>query len=85
MRPGIDWQDLCLRVARTEPWAWVGRLEELVGLVMRSRGPECAVGSVCRVEPVTAPAFLAEVVGFRRDQVLLMPYGEARGCNPGSR
>lgn len=83
MRPGIDWQELCERVARTEPWARVGRLEELVGLVLRSRGPECAVGGICRVEPpAPAPPFLAEVVGFRQEQVLLMPYGEARGVQP---
>ncbi|MCL6620862.1 MAG: FliI/YscN family ATPase [Syntrophobacterales bacterium] len=83
MTTGIDWHNLCERVAHTEPWAWVGRLEELVGLVLRSRGPECAVGSICRVvPPVPARPFGAEVVGFRQDQVLLMPYGEARGVRP---
>lgn len=83
MNRGIDWQALCEQVASTEPWAWVGRLEELVGLVLRSRGPECAVGSICQIRP-PAPAlpFLAEVVGFRQEQVLLMPYGEARGVRP---
>ncbi len=83
MNGRIDWQTLCEQVARTEPWAWVGRLEELVGLVLRSRGPECAVGAICRVEPPPPAApFFAEVVGFRQEQVLLMPYGEARGVRP---
>jgi len=84
MRPeGLDWEDLCRRAAQADPLARVGRLQELVGLVLRSRGPECAVGSLCRVAPPPPAApFFAEVVGFQREQVLLMPYGEARGVRP---
>jgi flagellum-specific ATP synthase len=44
------------------------------------------VGAVCKVHPLQGghPA-LAEVVGFRGEQTLLMPLGELRGVGPGSR
>jgi flagellum-specific ATP synthase len=57
-----------------------------VGLVLKSRGPECPVGSICRLE-LSAPgkAVQAEVVGFRQQQVLLMPYGDPQGIRPQTR
>lgn len=79
----LDWGRLRRRVEEMEPLAAVGHIQELVGLVLKSRGPECAVGSICRLDQSAAgAALLAEVVGFRQDQVLLMPYGEIRGVRP---
>lgn len=79
----IDWQHLSRRVAAVEPLALAGRVQELVGLIVKSRGPECPVGSICRLSsPLLASGLLAEVVGFRQDQVLLMPYGEVQGLGP---
>ncbi len=79
----LDFQELRRRVEQAEPLAAVGRLQELVGLVLKSRGPECAVGSICSLDhPASGAVSLAEVVGFRQGQVLLMPYGELRGIRP---
>jgi flagellum-specific ATP synthase len=58
----------------------------MVGLVISSRGPQSAVGGVCKVQMSSSgPPILAEVVGFRRQEVLLMPYGEVRGIRPQAR
>jgi flagellum-specific ATP synthase len=69
-----------------EPYSLTGRVQEMVGLVISSRGPQSAVGGVCKVQmpPPQAP-ILAEVVGFRRREALLMPYGEVRGIRPQAR
>ena len=53
-----------------------GHVTQLIGLVIESAGPMCAVGDVCRIEPTSGDAILAEVVGFRGDCVLLMPLRE---------
>lgn len=81
--PTIDWQHLKDTVSRLVPFAFTGKVQEMVGLVIVSKGPQSAMGSVCRLEipPPQAPV-LAQVVGFRQGRVLLMPYGEARGIGP---
>lgn len=61
-----------------------GRVAQMIGLVIESRGPMAAVGDVCRVESSTNPeGVLAEVVGFRNENLLLMPLGEIAGIYPG--
>jgi len=82
----IDWQGLHAAVGQTTPYALTGRVQEMVGLVITSRGPECAVGRICEIEmpPPEAP-ITAEVVGFRQGEVLLMPQGEVRGIRPQAR
>ena len=63
-----------------------GRVEQVVGLVIESSGPAVSVGEACWVTPADEKnqPVLAEVVGFRRHHVLLMPLGEMRGLGPGS-
>ena len=64
----------------------VGRVTDLVGMVIEAGGLEAPVGSLCRVEASRhEPPVLCEVVGFRGDSLLIMPYGDARGVARGSR
>ena len=62
-----------------------GRVVQMIGLVIESRGPMAAIGDICRIESSSDPAgVLAEVVGFRSENLLLMPLGELHGIYPGS-
>ncbi len=62
-----------------------GRVVQLTGLVIESEGPLAAVGEVCRIESARHDGVtLAEVVGFRNHNLLLMPLGEVHGIHPGS-
>lgn len=82
----IDWGGLEGSLTELDPYSLTGRVQEMVGLVISSRGPQSAVGGVCKVQmSASEPPILAEVVGFRRHEVLLMPYGEVRGIRPQSR
>jgi flagellum-specific ATP synthase len=82
----LDWQNLHRSLEEVETFAYTGRVEEMVGLVIKSRGPHGPVGAVCRMELPSSPAAVpAEIVGFRQDQVLLMPYGDVRGIKPQTR
>lgn len=60
-----------------------GVVTQVTGLVIEGSGPTMPVGS--RVTIVTERGkVLAQVVGFRSDRVLLMPYAETHGIRPGA-
>ena len=63
-----------------------GKVTKVVGLVVEGRGIKAPLGSVCQLLPDEAgrQVINAEVVGFRDDVMLLMPYGEMRGIRLGS-
>lgn len=81
----INWPHLYAVLEETNPYALTGMVQGMVGLVITSKGPECAVGRICEIEMPPDKPISAEVVGFRQDEVLLMPYGEVRGLRPQSR
>lgn len=63
----------------------IGKVTQVTGFLIAGFIPEVSVGSVCEIYPNSgAPPFLAEVVGFRDREVLLMPLGEMRGLGLGS-
>ncbi|MEC9488392.1 MAG: FliI/YscN family ATPase [Halanaerobium sp.] len=62
-----------------------GKIEQVIGLVLESRGPRVQVGELCEVHTNGRQPLLAEVVGFRENRILLMPLGEIDGVGPGSR
>jgi len=67
-----------------------GKVIQVVGMVVEASGPSAPVGDVCLVYPTgnsfdRENAVACEVVGFREDRILLMPYGNIRGIHPGSR
>ncbi len=69
----------------TESIKMSGKVTQVIGLVIESKGPNVSLGELCyiksrfqNVEPIPA-----EVVGFREGLVLLMPIGEMQGIGPG--
>ncbi|MCG9894948.1 MAG: FliI/YscN family ATPase, partial [Fimbriimonadaceae bacterium] len=72
-------------LAKTARFERLGRVEQVVGLVLESRGPVSRVGDVCLVQAENGRNIPCEVVGFRNDRILMMPLGEMTGIRPGSR
>src|SRR5882757_2274872 len=63
----------------------IGKVTQVTGFLICGYIPEVSLGTVCEIFPNSgAPSFLAEVVGFRDREVLLMPLGEMRGIGMGS-
>ena len=61
----------------------LGRVTDVVGLVIESNGPNAKIGDVCMIQ--TGDSELScEVVGFRGDRTLLMPLGELEGIRVGA-
>ena len=62
-----------------------GRVTELVGLVAKAAIPNVKVGELCLIETDGGQSVIkAEVVGFKENEVLLMPLGNLEGIAPGS-
>ncbi|MCW5809092.1 MAG: hypothetical protein KIT31_42455, partial [Deltaproteobacteria bacterium] len=59
-----------------------GRVEEVTGLVVRATVPGVALGEIVRVDRRGAEPLVAEVVGFRGEQAVLLPLGELAGIAP---
>ena len=68
---------------RGVPLAISGRLLRVSGLVMEASGLRLPLGSVCRVRD-GANMTEAEVMGFSKGRLYLMPTGDIRGLSPGA-
>jgi len=64
---------------------YTGKVSKVAGLTIESCGPEVNIGELCRISTVKDKKYVvAEAVGFRDNNVLLMPLGEMHGIGPGS-
>ena len=62
-----------------------GKISQVVGVVVESKGPAAHIGEICEVYyKRNSPPIPAEVVGFRENSVLLMPLGDMDEIAPGS-
>ncbi|MGB4659860.1 MAG: flagellar protein export ATPase FliI [Mobilitalea sp.] len=63
----------------------IGKVVKMVGLTIEASGPDCNLNDVCYItgdDPNQKK--IAEVVGFRENRVLLMPYDDMTGVGIGS-
>ena len=64
----------------------LGKVTKVVGLTIESIGPLAKLNDLCQIiTKDTNQIINAEVVGFRDDRVLLMPYDQTAGVGLGSR
>ena len=81
----IQWQDYVDAVHSCRTIKLEGKIVKVAGLIAEGHGPGLSVGSVCAIEDLEGSTIRAEVVGFRDNRVIIMPFGEMRGIRPGSR
>ncbi|MEF3169196.1 MAG: FliI/YscN family ATPase [Deltaproteobacteria bacterium] len=62
-----------------------GTVNQVIGMVVEGSGPAVSIGGLCTIERGAHGTIPAEVVGFREREILLMPYGDTRGIEPGGR
>lgn len=75
----------CRVVNRLNTLKLNGKVSQVIGVVVESKGPAARLGEICEIHySRTTPPVLAEVVGFRENSVLLMPMGEMADIAPGS-
>lgn len=62
----------------------VGRVTDIVGLVIEAQGPVSCLGTVCDIYTTRRNTTIAaEVSGFKNNRVLMMPLEEIHGIAPG--
>ncbi|WP_409305423.1 flagellar protein export ATPase FliI [Peribacillus sp. SCS-155] len=79
--------DLLPLIEELETLKHYGRVKRVVGLMIESQGPESSVGDVCVIHTGSRgirKSIMAEVVGFREEMVILMPYTAVSEISPGS-
>ena len=63
----------------------IGKIENIVGMTIEASGGKAAIGDICHIySENTHGQVLAEVVGFKNDRVLLMPYDNMTGMSAGN-
>jgi len=81
----IDWDQYNESVTHCSCINLQGKISKVIGLIAEGQGVGMSIGSLCRIDNDYGHYVMAEVVGFREDHALLMPYGDTRGIRPGSR
>lgn len=62
----------------------IGHVTDVIGVVIESMGPNASLGEYCTIYPGNGHDVIpCEVVGFRGEKLLLMPFKEMHGINPG--
>jgi flagellum-specific ATP synthase len=81
-----SWKAFQTLAKETETICNYGRATQVIGLVIEGQGPRAAVGDICHIEKNDKSQRIpAEVVGFRDQKILLMPFGASQGIEPGCR
>ena len=64
------------KLEKIDPLKSIGRVNRAVGLIIESQGPAVSVGDLCYLPTSTGErTTMLEVIGFRDNNVLLMPLG----------
>ena len=61
----------------------LGKIMNVVGLTLESAGPDARMGDMCRITTADGNVIMSEVVGFRNNMTLLMPYENTEGIGTG--
>lgn len=62
-----------------------GRITQVIGLIAEGDSLGLGVGGICSIINDQGLAIMAEVVGFKEEKALFMPFGDIRGISLGSR
>ena len=72
-------------IKKTNTIKEVGKITEIIGLTIESDGPKSSIGDLCYIyNDYNDKPTMAEVVGFKKDKILLMPLGSPDGIRPGA-
>ena len=80
-------EDLAELIPKMNTFKKFGRVVRVVGLMIESQGPESSIGDVCHIHLTNTAKkdtiIMAEVVGFKEEIVILMPYTDIRDISSG--
>jgi FliI/YscN family ATPase len=68
-----------------QPYHLVGRISRLVGMTAAVRDLPAPLGAICRIDGNATSPIEAEVIGFREDETLVLPFDQLLGVRRGDR
>ena len=72
-------------IKKTNTIKEIGKITEIIGLTIESDGPKSSIGDLCYIyNDYNDTPTMAEVVGFKKDKILLMPLASPDGIRPGA-
>lgn len=72
------------QVTHSQLWVYTGKVTKIIGMAIESIGPIANIGDICEIEPrENRESIKAEVVGFNKGRLMLMPLGNIEGIGPG--
>ena len=78
-------RELIPQVRSAETMSRTGKIENIVGMSIEASGGRAAIGDICRIYSNESGGQIpAEVVGFKNDHILLMPYANMSGISAGN-
>lgn len=73
------------QLQNAETISYTGKIENIVGMSIEASGGRAAIGDICRIySGESGGQVMAEVVGFKNDRILLMPYSSMDGISAGN-
>ena len=85
LKPEIKWDKYHEALRSCQPIKMEGKIVKVAGIVAQANGPGMSIGSLCCIKNSSGQNMQAEVIGFNDKRVIVMPFGEMRGVEPGSR
>jgi len=85
LKPTIKWDKYQEALRSCQPIKMEGKIVKVAGIVAQANGPGMSIGSLCCIKNGSGQNMQAEVIGFNDKRVIVMPFGEMRGIQPGSR
>ncbi|MFN0118788.1 MAG: FliI/YscN family ATPase [Elusimicrobiota bacterium] len=80
----VNLEKLRTQLQKVDPVRSFGRVKRVIGGMIEGKGLNLSIGDLCEIHSQSEDRFiLAEAVGFRDDNIFLMPLGELRGISPG--
>ncbi len=78
-------EEMIQQVKKAETVSYTGKIENIVGMSIEASGSRAAVGDICQIyNGESGGQVMAEVVGFKNDRILLMPYSNMSGISAGN-
>ena len=73
------------RIRLSTPYRFYGKVVRVTGVMVESEGPLSSVGELLEIKTTSGKNLIAEVVGFRENNIISMPLDEMTGIGVGDK
>ncbi len=81
----IDFNKTLEKIKNITPYISEGKVKKVIGLTVEVEDLKTSVGELCTIYNQNNQPISCEVVGFRENEIILMPLGTLVGIGPGCR